>query len=245
MTTTNVQDINAAIAQAREAASAAVGQQSTGVAVHQPANTNVSTAVVAGRPIKLGELIASAGLQVKAFLKVDKPGFLVGKDTTTYFEELPVEFRLNSIKPFYGCRFGDPAKYIKSFDRLTESKTKRPWADMVAEAQRLDIKCSGDYPSADIPLTVLIDLAPKKGGELLCAAGEALGLTLSITNFTGFAQFIGPYENARDGGGLADDALLRGKLVHTQRTKGSNTWGIVEFRDFLIVNEAAGEAAAA
>jgi len=239
----NVSAINEAIAQAKAAAAAAVAPAPANnvVAFQAPA---VAVAVVAtGRPIKLGELIAAAGMQVKAFLKVDKAGFAVGKDLT-FFDEIPVEFKLNSIKPFYGCRYGDPAKYLKSFDRITDSRTKRSWAEAVAEAQRMDARCTGDYPSADMPLTLRVaDLLPKKGGEPLCKVGEALGLTLSITNFSAFASFIAPYENLRDAGLMPDDVLLRGKIVHQVMNRNGNTWGIATFVDFLVVDESVAEAA--
>jgi hypothetical protein len=238
----NVSEINAAIAAAKAAAEQAPLPGSTQMVA---ANNNAPTIVTPGRPVKLGELIASAGMQVDAFLKVDKAGFLIGKDTNTFFDEVAVEFKLNSIKPFYGCRYGDPAKYLKSNDRITDARTKRSWAEAVAEAQRLDPRCTGDYPSADIPLTALVELKNKKGDAVLIKVGQTLGLTLSITNFAGFASFIGPYENLRDQGLMPDDVLLRGRLVHEQRTKGTNTWGLATFVDFLVVDPAAEESQAA
>lgn len=237
----NIDAINATVREARAAAEQAAGSASPPAVHVSPANQNVS--VAAGRPVSLGEMLASAGMQVKGFLKVSERGFQVGKDTTTYFDTLPVEFRISSIQPFYGVRFGNPAKYLKSLDRLTESRTKRSWADTVAEAQRLDARCTGDYASADIPVTLMEDAIAKDKKTVLFSAGDSLGLTLSITNFAGFAGFMKPYSGLVDKGVISSDTLLRGTLVAIQRTSGSNTWGLADFQDFNIVDEAQAAAA--
>lgn len=235
--TTQLEQINAQIAAAQAAAKAIIPATEvapSNVVAYQPTAVQ-PTAVQPGRPVKLGEMLAQTGMQVKAYMKVDKAGFYIGADTSTPIDSIQVEFEMDSIQPYFGVRYGNPAKYLKSFDRMTESRTKRSWADTINEAMRLDEKCKGDYPSADIPFRVLNDVKSKKG-DVLIAAGELLGLSLSITNFKDFAAFIKPYTDLQEKG-IIGNALLRGTLTAAQRTGNGNVWGAAEFPDFLIVSQ--------
>lgn len=228
-------NINAQIEAARVA--------SANVVANAPAAQNYAAPAVAelvqpGRAISLGEALSDSGLAVKEFLKIDKAGFLIGKDTKNFFDELHVQFYLRDIVAFRGVRFGNPAKYLRSYDRLTEARSRKPWAQCIAEAQAADPRCKGDYASADIPFVMVEDVAGTKGenaGKTLIAKGERLGLTLSITNWKPFSEFIKPYETLRLAGKLPDDLLLQGKLVHEQKEANSNTWGIATFKDFQAV----------
>lgn len=222
--------INQQIAQARAAAGA--------ITTTAPQQSSVPSLPTGGRPVSMREMMAE-GVSVKTFLKPDAAGILVGKDTVTTFEEIPVEFRLNEPKPFYGLRYGQtPVVYKKSYDRLVESRSKRPWADVVAEAQRMDSRCTGDYRAVDVPFTVLVDLMPKKGDEPLAKAGDKIGWTSSVTNWAEFEALMRPYFTLIDQGIIDENALIRGKVVHVQKTKtGVKPWGALEFHDFQLVDE--------
>lgn len=238
MSNSALDNLNAQIEQARQGALAAVSQGTGAVA------TNTTSApVTPGRPVSLSEVLNQTGMQVKAYLKVDKAGFFIGQDTVTIVEEIPVEFRLSDVTAFYGIRYGNPAKYLRSYDRITEARTKRPWADMIAEAQRQDTRVRGDYPAVDVPFTLLADIKSKKGDAILAEAGDRLGWTSSVTNFKEFANFARPYEQLQQSGALSPDAVLRGKLVHDQRKDASNLWGALTLVDFEIVSEGEQEAA--
>lgn len=230
--------INAQIEAARQAA-ATVAAPTTAVTGYTPgAAPAVAELVQPGRAISLGEALSDSGLAVKEFLKVDKPGFLIGKDTKNYIDEIAVQFYLRDIVAFRGIRYGNPAKYLRSYDRLTEARSRKPWAQCIAEASAADPRCKGDYASADIPFIVVNDILATKGenaGKPLISKGERLGLTLSITNWKPFAEFIKPYENLRAAGKLPEDLLLQGTLVHVQKEKDGNTWGVATFKDFQAV----------
>lgn len=236
----SLDQINAQIAAAQAAAAAGAAQAapvpSVGTASAVPA---VAPAVAAGKPVSLGELLAEGGMRVDAYLKVDKLGFLIGTDLKNAQDELEVEFVLSDVVPFWGLRYGQqPVTYRKSFDRIVESRSKKPWAACVAEAQAADSRCRGDYPSADIPFTILKDIKAEKGdnaGKNLVSAGQTVGLTLSITNFKDFAAFIKPYEDLRAAGQLADDVILKGKLKHVTAEGGGNIYGKAHFVDFTVV----------
>lgn len=196
--------------------------------------TQASAPVAAARPVSMMEMLAEGGMTVKAYMKVDKPGFTIGSDTSVYHKEFLVEFKLSDAKPFYGIRYGNPAKYLRSIDRVTETRSRRPWTAALEEAQRLDPKCKGDYRAVEIPFTVLADIqdANKK---VLVEAGEAIGWTSSITNWKPFEEFIKPYFVQLANGQITEDTVLRGKIVHQQAKSDANVWGLVTFVDFAAV----------
>jgi hypothetical protein len=228
MTASNLDNIRAALAEAKANAGAVV-----------PANTSVpttTTAAAPGRPVSTREILAQGGtIQVKAFLKVDRVAFLIGKDDTL-FKEFDVEFRFSEVEAFFGLRYGQqPAKYERSKDRQVNARNGRAWADCIAEAQRLDPRCRGDYPCVDIPFTVLKDIKSEKN-EVLVAKGERIGWTASITNFKDFKEFAKPFYDLMDAGVLAEDCLVRGKIKHEKRTGGDNAYGALTFLDFDVVD---------
>lgn len=208
-------------------AKAAAAQVQT-PAVYQP---QASAPVAPARPVSMMEMLAEGGMSVKAYMKVDKPGFTIGSDTSVYHKEFPVEFRLGDAKPFYGIRYGNPAKYLRSIDRVTETRSRRPWTAALEEAQRLDPKCKGDYRAVEIPFTVLADIQDDKK-KVLVEAGEAIGWTSSITNWKPFEEFIKPYFVQLGAGQITEDTILRGKIVHQQGKSDANVWGLVTFADF-------------
>lgn len=236
---TQIDAINAAVAAARAAAGQAVAPLAA-------ANSNVpavAQAPVGGRPVSMREMVQEAGVRADHFLKVDKPGFLVGKDTKTYLEEIEVEFRLDAAKAYWGIRFGNPAKYLKSYDRLLDSRTKKSWAQCIAEAAQADPRCTGDYPAVELAMVSVKEIK-SKSGETLVEPGQTLGWNSSITNWSLWTSFIEPYFNLMDAGVVPSNALVRGKIFHNQKTANGNTWGLVSFQDFQVVADAQAAAAA-
>lgn len=234
----NLDAINAKIAEAREAAA----QIQTPAAV----NSNVpavATPVTGGKPVSMREMVAEAGVRADHFLKVDKPGFLIGKDTKNYQEEIEVEFRLSAPKAYWGIRFGNPAKYLKSYDRQVDARTKKAWSSVIAECTAADPKCTGDYPALELAFTLRQDIVSAKDGTVLASAGQTLGWNSSITNWALWTAFIEPYFTLMDSGVLPENALVRGKIIHEQRTKDGNTWGLLNFKDFLVVEDQTAQAA--
>ena len=223
--------IQAALKQARETAGAAV----PAVATTTPA------AVAPGRPVSMREALATgASMSVKAYLKVDRVAFLIGKDDGLH-KEFEVEFRFNEAQPFFGLRYGNPARYERSVDRVTNSRNGRSWADCVAEAQRMDSRCRGDYVSVDVPFTLVNDIMAADKKTVLIKTGEKIGWTASITNFKDFKEFAAPYYALMDQGLLSDDALVRGKIKHVKRTGGEADYGALTFVDFDVVDNGSKE----
>lgn len=222
--------INNAIASAREAAAQAV--------VSAPSTAVAAASVQGGRAVSLREITSEKGMAVAAYLKVEKAGFLIGKDLKTYLDEITVSFRLNEAKPFYGLRYGNPAKYERSYDRIVNAKNRRSWADCVTEAQRLDAKCRGDYAAVDIPFTMVNTIMSKDGKTTLIEKDQKTGWTSSVTNWYAFQDFISPYLKLMDQGLLNEDALVTGKIVHEVRENSDNAWGSLTFVDFAVTDGA-------
>lgn len=220
--------VNAAIAQARAAASNVAPTPAVPALVGSTA-----LAMAGGRPVSLREMLAESTAKVDAYLKIVPAGFNIGDDKKSMFEEIPVEFRFADAKVFYGVRYNKT--YEKSFDRIVNARSKRPWADCVAEAQRLDPKCRGDYRGVDVAFTVLETLTAKDGKTVLIEAGQKLGWTSSITNWNDFAEFAAPFFELMDAGVISDKVTVRGKIVHQERTNKDNTWGVATFAAFEVV----------
>lgn len=237
MSESNMEAINAALAAARQAAASSVNAV--------PATTTQASTpapVVATRPVSMREMVQESGMRPDAYLKVTAAGFNVGKDTKTFFEELPVEFRIGAAKPFYGLRYGNPAKYERSYDRQYNARSKKDWSACVAEAARLDPRCTGDYPAVDLLMVVTEDIKGKDGSVLL-EKGKTLGWTSSVTNWGEWVAFIEPIYALQDAGIIVGDPMVRGKIVHAQKSKEGNTWGAVNFDCPLVAEDQAAEAA--
>ena len=235
----NIDNINSMIAQAREAAATAAAQVPAAVNSNLPAT---AAPVTGGRPVSMREMVAEAGVRADHFMKVSPAGFLIGKDTKSFQDELEVEFRLNAAKPYWGLRFGNPAKYLKSYDRMVDARTKKSWATVIAECTAADPRCTGDYPALELAFTLCQDVLAKDGSKL-AEKGQTVGWNSSITNWALWTQFIEPYFNLIDAGIITDNTLVRGKVIHTQRTKDGNTWGLLDFADFQVVEDQAAQAA--
>ena len=226
--TNALNELTAVLDQAKAAASQVQTQPQGQVQTYNPAPA------APARPVSMMEMLAEGGMTVKAYMKVDKPGFTIGSDTSVYHKEFLVEFRLGDAKPFYGIRYGNPAKYLRSIDRVTETRSRRAWTLALEEAQRLDPKCRGDYRAVEIPFTVLADIQDGDK-KVIVAEGEAIGWTSSITNWKPFEDFIKPYFAQLGAGQITEDTILRGKIVHKQEKSDSNVWGLVTFVDFAAV----------
>lgn len=240
-----VDAINAALSAAKLAAANATPVAAGGVPAVQTVGSPSAPALgQGGAPVSMRTMVAEAGMRPDAYLKVTPAGFNVGKDTKTFFDEIAVEFRLDNAKPFYGLRFGNPAKYLRSYDRQVETKSRKLWATCVAEATQLDPRCTGDYPAVDLLMTVT-EAINAKGGDLLLDVGKTLGWTSSVTNWGGWAAFIEPIYTLIDLGIIRPDAMIRGKIKHDQRSGNGNTWGLVTFDDLSVADLGAPEELAA
>lgn len=225
----NLDKLKATLAEARQAAS-------TAVATTTSTGGEVTTMVQPGRPVSVHEILSQGpAMTVKDYLKVDRVAFLIGKDESL-FKEFEVEFGFDEVKAFFGVRYGaQPARYERSYDRQVNARNGQAWHQTVADAQRIDPRCRGDYSGVDIPFTVLADIKGE-GGKVIVEKGEKIGWTSSITNFKDFKEFAKDYYELIAAGLLGPDARVRGKIKHVKRRGGDNDYGALTFEGFDVVD---------
>lgn len=168
------------------------------------------------------------GMDVDAYFRVKPEGFRIGDDMQGLIEELTVEIDLSEIAPIYSfrCELGGSTKFIKSYNGTTTPDNKNFQAE-VDRLTRLGEKPSGVYQSAEVPVTLLEDLAdPKKGSSLVITEGTRVGYTPSVTAFKPLQSFLKRLRQQ-------DPSLLQQtvtvKLTHVKRKKGNFEWGVLNF----------------
>lgn len=203
--------INEAIAGAKQAAVVPVQSSGGNVAV-----------LPAGKPKTWDEAEAEASMAVDHYLKVDKYGLHVGDDKAQ-FDDMAVTIKLSEVILGDSVRYtaGGKTTYHKTYDGVRAVNGK-PWAEVVQTAQQMDPNCKGDYPMAEIPMTLTESLKLKSGDVV--EAGKRIGYTTSIT---GYKTFIAWAKEARAAYG--EDAAVKVQLGWTPQKKNGNEWGEVTF----------------
>jgi hypothetical protein len=231
-TTVSQDDVIAAAVRAAQAAAANIA----GAGAATDLIPNTSGAVVAAAPVQqaaavsLDDLMNQGGMSVKGFIKVDKTGFMFGTDMSA-FGELDVAVVINEAQPHFALRYtiGDKTTYLKSYNRVTDSRSGKSWAQCIADAQKLDAKCRGDYPAVDVPVVIATEVvSQREKGKVLAEVGDRFGITTSVTNFNLFKEFIAAATRA----GYSRDQVLAGKLEHEARRGNGNTWGLAHWKNF-------------
>jgi hypothetical protein len=228
----NLASVQAALEQARQAAAGAAPPQAPAIA----SAPSLPAVVAGGRPVSMREMLAESAVSVDAYLKLRDTGFTIGDDVKTTFDDIKVRFKFSDAKPFYGVRYGNPAKYEKSLDRIVNVRNKRPWAECVAEAMRADSRCRGDYRSLDLAFTMVETLTAKDGKTVLIEAGQKLGWTASVTNWKFWVEFAEPFYKLMDAGVITDEVMVEGTIHHEVMSNKENTWSVLTFVDCDIVD---------
>ena len=127
----------------------------------------------------------------------------------------------------YAVKYGNPAIYDKTYDRVLSSKGGS-WMDAMEKATRIDPNAR-EYRSADIPMVLTDDVtvADGKGKDLkvLAGAGQTLGYSLSTTNWAAWAKFFREVSLA----GL-DRSIVKAEIGFEKKTNSKgNVWGIMNF----------------
>lgn len=207
--------VNAAIA-----AALAAGNNTPSTAV---ANSNQAPLPV-GKPRSLADAVASAGTSCDEFIKVKDTGIYVGDDLQAY-DNLLGTMKLSACKFPWMVRFnlGGVAQYCRSYDGIREARSGKAWADVVAEACRVDSKCQGQYDAVEFVLTLTEDL---KGKTKVWPKGTTLGHTTAITGTKTVMSYI---TEASQRGANDNDAPV--VLEHKPMKKGQFSWGVMTIAD--------------
>lgn len=213
--------IDAAIAQA-SAAAANIPAQNAGVGTAvAPAQTTAVAAPAAGTPMGLAD--AMAGMQVvDNYLKVSELGLQIGGKKGVV-EEILVTIDMSEVAYSEAIKFGNPAVYEKTYDRVIAASGK-PWAQAIVDAQKVDPKAR-PYRSADIAMTLVDDVTLTKE---TVEADTVLGHSLSTTGFKAFASLVKQLQKA---GIDPTTATIKVTVGYTERSSNGNTWGILDFRN--------------
>lgn len=211
---------------AREKAAAATPPIETqAVATTQgQAQSNVMTyAPVEARPANLDTLM-NAGMNVDEWLKVNGFGIQFGSKQGLVSEFIG-RIRLQDIAVFYGIRFGDPATYLKSFDKVT-CVQGGSWNEQVRKAQAVDQKAY-EYVGADFTLVTEQDVMTPDGKTVLIEKGKRVGHSTSPTGGKTLAALVRDLKNTKQ---LQDDVWVKVKVKHAVRTKPNVApWGVFDF----------------
>ena len=160
--------INDAIAAAQAAAASAVPAGAT-VPATQTQAALPATPQARGVPVTMDDLMVGS-MQVDEWLKVKEFGLLIGTDATLITGTINVTIDFAAVQPNYSIKYGNPAQYAKTYDRVTSAKGGT-WAQAVQMAQMADPKAR-EYRSADLPMTLTADVVVN--GKTVCEAGKKL-----------------------------------------------------------------------
>lgn len=187
-----------------------------------PANSNLA------KP-SMNDFMDSGGMDVDTYFRVKAEGFKVGDTMQGLIDDLIVDIDLTEVQPIYSARFesGGNTVFIKSYDGVSTPDGKN-FQNEVDRLGRINQKASGIYQSAEIPCTLVDQLADsKKGSSVVIEADTRIGLTPSVTGFKPFQSFMRKLRAA------SPDRLndtVRVKLVHEKKTNSKNNeWGVLNF----------------
>lgn len=165
----------------------------------------------------------AGGLSVEHFLGVPAAGIKIGKDMKGALDELIVDIDFSEVMPFWGIRktVGQTTTYAKSYNGATTVRGEN-FAGVAAEFAAADPRAT-PYPGADIPCTLVEDVADPKDKARTFPAGTRVGYTTSVTGFAPFNTFFKKLKAA----GL-HTGTLRVKLIHEVKQKqGVQDWGVI------------------
>lgn len=216
-------NIDAAISQASQAAANIPQDNANANGAQVPATAQTGTAV--GRPMGLADAMAGA-VVVDEWLKVSEHGLQIGNKKPV-LEEIRVRFDMSEVAFTEAVKYGNPATYRKTSDRVM-THDGATWAQALAEARAVDPKAR-PYKSADIQLELLDDIKLK---DETVAAGTVLGHGFSTTGFRSFAKLV--KQMTKDGADPSSD-VIEVTVGYLEQNGNGNTWGILDFRDYKVV----------
>jgi hypothetical protein len=226
--------VDAAIAAAQEKAENAEPVATTqAVAPAQP--TAVAAAPVGG-PLTFDDL-TQGGMDVTDWLKVNEFGLTVGSHGDKLFKDAEFLIDTNNVQAVEVIKFGNPATYMKTYDRIT-CVSGGTWQEAMAKAAQVQPGVR-PYQSAELPLQVVSDI--EVDGTVVAQEGDLLGHSTSTTNFANLSSLMkelkekgqSPIPGERKG------AIVKLKVSSEKRTnQRKNTWGVLAFELLEVVEPA-------
>lgn len=185
--------------------------------------------VAAYQKPSMDSFLDGGGLDVDVFIRLNDSGIRFGDKMQGLVDEFTADLDMSLVTPISSFRYevGGQTTFIKSYDGVTASDG-RNFAQACAQAERIPgAKCSGVYPTVEIPMTLVEAVKdPKAGSNVKFEAGTTVGYTPSVTGAKYF-QALG--KKLRDEDPTLLKQTIRVKCTHLRRTKGTNNWGVIEF----------------
>lgn len=177
----------------------------------------------------MDSFLDGGGLDVDAFVRLNDSGIRFGDKMQGLIDEFTADIDMTQVTPISSFRYevGGQTTFLKSYDGVTTADG-RNFAQACAQAERIPgAKCSGVYPTVEIPMT-LVDAVkdPKSGSNVKFDVGTKIGYTPSVTGAKAF-QALGKELRSENPELLKE--TIRVKAKHVRRTKGTNNWGVLEF----------------
>lgn len=221
------QAIAAANAQAQQ-----VPVPNAGVPATMPAQPQPTAVAMPGAPVSMDSLM-SGGISVDFWAKFSEHGINIGGNTKPLIEELLVSIDVSAVQPCVAVKYGNPAKYHKSYDQVVEDGTGKSWPSVVQYAT--DNGSTGQYRSADIPMELLeMPAETKKTTIDGLEVGKIIGYSLATTAWSNFEKFW-RLLNAKGflvklPDGSYEPKSVRVKITsETKTNKNGNVWGVPIF----------------
>lgn len=180
------------------------------------------------------------GMECATYIQVKDAGIKLNKDWGGYIDEFEAILDMRDVQFFMGIRkeVGSSVTYAKSYDGVTTSRGEN-FAQVVEQFKRESQKPADTYRGADIPLTLVSDIADPKNKAKVYNAGDVVGLTTSITGFKPFAAFARKLQAAN-----LMAAELRVKITHSPRKNAAGQdYGVCEFDVVEVLGQPEAQAA--
>jgi hypothetical protein len=194
---------------------------------------NTGGGAVAAYNMNEDAFLNPGGMEVASYIQVKEGGIKLAKEWDGFVDEFEAIIDLSEVQFFMGIRkeVGSTVSYAKTYDGQSTPRGEN-FAVLVEQFKRDSQKPADVYRGADIPMTLVADVAdPKKKGAL--EAGTVVGLTTSITGFKPWAAFQKKLANAGFG-----KAQIKVKVTHSVRKNAANQgYGVCEYSLVEILNQ--------
>lgn len=221
----SVSPIQEAIAKAQAEAGKIAAAQAGALTPQTPANSNVPAPVRPGAPLAMSDM-SGGGITVESWMGVSEYGLLFTDKKTMINTPVRVLIDMTAVAPNYAIKFGNPAQYFKTYDRVT-SNIGGSWAEAVAKAMAAG--ASREYRSVDIPMTIMEDIKtvdPKTKAEtVVVPANTVVGHSTSTTNWGNWDSFYRSLCKA----GLEREQVIVELTAEPRTNKNANRWGVIAF----------------
>ncbi|MEI6557957.1 MAG: hypothetical protein WCO00_06085 [Rhodospirillaceae bacterium] len=146
-----------------------------------------STEVAAVGPAPSMEAFMSSGVKADYYIQPEKTGYLQ-LDKKGAFEEISAAIIISEIKAVAIARFGDPAKYYKTYNG-THAATGEAWGEVLRMGYATDPKFKGAYNAVELIFVNQKDIVIPKL-DLNIPQGATLGYTTTSTTGRLVQSFI-------------------------------------------------------